>query len=583
MEKIETVIEPFELEQTSIRKGLAVKKLDLGRFKKEYTKVESSTLLTPEEKETKLKTIQTKIDNSIEEIVVLEDAKATMKAEVDDDDEKKILVALNTVRSEMFRDFKSLSYIIKEGEFVFISDRATTRAVQNVVLSKYNPTQFVEVVANILKLHISDLPPLRVKQLFMDNQRAFEDARYTIKNSLWDSNDIFLPFEHFKEFFISNFKFEPDDIQPDDSMIIDYYDQLIYSIAGGKSENIEHIELWILQKIINYQKQLTTPDLVIVADVGANGKGILMGIMKRMIPGQLVGQANTKTLNGNFNAIMLGKLLVFFDDQNNEEYSIDTIKEASGAEDMIFEPKGKDQFQGEKTYSSVFFSQQLPFKLSSDGKNDGVDRRFSVMRTNITFFETLMKNDPDLNPDNIKVCVSRIVNDTLYNRVNIAKWFKHLQDKHPQVNESFELNPLHGVDYYSFIDDQKSDMDIIWERLIVPVLKNPAGCIPIFVIKEIMAHQGGKAWKESTIHKRIKELAMRNKIDLEIKRTQFDIVYGGQTVIGTRSSATARKVVVALKNPAAKEFDWNLISEKDYDGVKSIDGKYVGDADYCFS
>src|ERR1035441_4635756 len=292
MEKIETIIEPFEFEQTNLRKALAVKKLDLGRSKKAYTKVESSTLLTPEEKETKLKAIQTEIDNSIEEIVVLEDAKATMKAEVTDDDEKKILVALNTIRSEMFRDFKSLSYIIKEGEFVFISDRATTRTVQNVVLSKYNPNQFVEVVANILKLHIADLPPLRVKQLFMDNQRAFEDVRFTIKNSLWDSTDIFLPFEHFKEFFISNFKFESDDIQPDDSMIIDYYDQLIYSIGGGKSENIEHIELWILQKIINYQKQLTTPDLVIVADVGANGKGILMGIMKRMIPGQLVGQAN---------------------------------------------------------------------------------------------------------------------------------------------------------------------------------------------------------------------------------------------------------------------------------------------------
>ena len=37
-----------------------------------------------------------------------------------------------------------------------------------------------------------------------------------------------------------------------------YFDWLMYSLSGNKKENQDHIEKWILHKIINYKKATTS-------------------------------------------------------------------------------------------------------------------------------------------------------------------------------------------------------------------------------------------------------------------------------------------------------------------------------------
>lgn len=577
----------YDVQLRTIKQNLAVEKNKRNKLKKELTKIENITGITAQQKEQMIADKQKEIDNQELVVIELEDSKAVMKAEASDEDEARIEGALTTVHSNLFEQMKSLAYVIKDGEFVFITDRSTSRYSQNVVLSHYNATQFVEWLATSLKLNISDLPPFRVKQLFIDNNRSFEEIRYTVSNSMWSDKEIYLPFSYFKDHFINQFKFEDGDINPDtDPQIIKFYEQLMYSVSGGKKENQDHLEQWIVQKVINYNKPITTPELVIVADVGGNGKGILMGIMARMFPRQLVGKANTKTLNGNFNAIMLGKLLVFFDDQNNDEYNLDSIKELSGAETMIYEPKGKDQYEAEKTHSSAFFAQKLPFRLSPDVKDDGVNRRFSVMRTNVTFFESIIKHNPEVTEANVKTFANMLINDIMFNRVNIAKWFQHLQKKHPMIDDEFELNPLHGEDYKSFLEDQKGDIENIWDRLIIPVL-NAGGCVPIFVIKECITHLGGNSpkypWTDKRINKKLKELALYNKLNVTISKERFDIVSGGVNALGLpTNSDTVQKTVVALTGSKAKlEFDWNLVSDQDYKaGLKQVDGKLIDDANF---
>jgi len=568
----------YDIELGNMRKQLAVKKHELKRLQANQKKMESIPGLSEEEKQK----LQGRIDTLLGDIITIGDAIVAMKAGADDEAESHVKTALNTVRSEVIGKDPSIAYSIKDGEFVFIGDRASTRHIQNVAMTKYNPMQFSEYLAKLLKLNISDLPHARLKQLFINNDRAFEEMRYSLNKGLWKDDEIYLPFDHYQEHFIHNFTFQDGDLEPEAAAaVLTFYDALLYSVSGGKTENQTYLEKWIVHKVVNYHKQVTTPDLIIVADIGGNGKGILMGILARMFPRQLIGRANTKTLNNNFNSIMLGKLLVFFDDQDRDKYDLETIKELSGAETMIYEPKGKDQYEAEKTHSSVFFSQKLPFRLSPNGDSGGVDRRFSIMRTNITFFDSLIAKHSDIDAANVKAKASEIINTVLYDRVNIAIWFKHLRSKYPNIDADFELDPLHGTDYETFKEDQKDDMEVVWDRLVLRTLQ-AGGLVPVFVIKEMLLHLAGKEVPEKTIKRRLKELAVLNKLNIQVERKRFDIVSGAANIVGLREHTNMQKSAVSVVGSTCTEFDWSEVSKGKFTGKPDSTGKYIADEEYIF-
>ena len=550
-------VEQLEEAKETLCKQIATTKVMVAAEKKKLTRLEKLSIEDVPDKKDRVAEQIAVIEKYVESLTELElDLKALNRTK-DDETEEKIQAALAFVASNWLPKHDTASYIISDEEFVFIEDFSDTPEKQNVLVRQMPPRAFIETLADDLKLKSWHLPVPRVKDLFNDFNRTYQMVRYSIDEQRWNKH-IYLPIRHMEKHFIDKVETTADDYS-------EFFDFLMYSLSGGKKENADHIEQWILHKIFNYTKAVTTPDIVIVGHVGGNGKGIIQAIIRLMMPSMLSGKANSKTLSGNFNAIMLGKLIVFFDDQNSSEIPLDVVKQLAGSDTMIFEPKGKDQYEGEKTHSSAWFSQIMPFPLTPAGQEGGVDRRFSIMRTNITFLESIRqhmkeKNNVDVSIEESKDLAEHVVSQILLNRIEIAKWFKHLCKKHPQVNKDFTLKPLHGEDYKYFLDRQKSSYDIIWDDLIMPEFL--AGhVVPIFIVKEIIHHLEGKTISDKTIVTKLKELAAQNKVEVEFGRTRISII-PSKSDKNTKQCSFIAKAGTGIKNNV---FDWGKVSNMPYD------------------
>lgn len=571
----------FEL-QRNIKAKVATIKMLITDKKRKITAIERLKLEDFPDKSERIKNHYEDLEKLLSELAEAEQDQKDTNRTRDDENEEKIQAALNTVAQECVDCDPTVAYVIADDEFVFVTDYSSVPEKQNVQIRTMNPKQFVKVLAKELDLKSWHLPDYRLIDLFNSRRRTFELMRYSVDPSLWKQDKIYLPIRHMEQYFIDQVSFTPEQATAV-ANTVQFFDWLMYSLSGGRAENQEHIERWILHKIINYKKAVTTPDVVIVGHVGGNGKGIIQAIVRLMLPAVLSGKANSKTLNGNFNAIMLGKLIVFFDDQNSKEIPLEVVKQLAGSETMIFEPKGKDQYEGEKTHSSAWFSNKLPFKLTPAGHEGGVDRRFSIMRTNITFLESLRKHYTELYGVELTVEQSKdhaetIVRDVLLNRLCIANWFKHLQAKHPEVDRTYTLKPLHGDDYHYFLDQQLDSLDSIFRELIVPLIKS-GGCVPVFVIKELMRHIDNHITKDKTIATRLNELASQYKLDITTSRVYVYITSGPSIRINKQCTVVHP---VGVKNWINREFDWTLISNTAYTGPVAAGHELIKENELTF-
>ena len=571
----------FEL-QRNIKSKVATIKTLITDKKRKIRETEKLKLEDFPDKSDRVRTHSTDLEQLLGQLAEAEQDQKDTNRTRDDETEEKIQAALNVVAQEFIDRDPTVAYVINDDEFVYVTDYSSVPEKQNVQIRTMNPRQFVKVLAKELDLKSWHLPDYRLIDLFNSRRRSFELMRYSIDPSLWQQNKIYLPIRHMEQYFIDQVSFTTEQ-ETAVANTVQFFDWLMYSLSGGKKENQDHIEQWILHKIINYKKAVTTPDIVIVGHVGGNGKGIIQAIVRLMLPAILSGKANSKTLNGNFNAIMLGKLIVFFDDQNSKEIPLEVVKQLAGSDTMIFEPKGKDQYEGEKTHSSAWFSQKPPFKLTPAGNEGGVDRRFSIMRTNITFLESLRKHytemySVELTVEQSKDHAETIVRDVLLNRLCIANWFRHLQSKHPEVDQNYTLKPLHGADYHYFLDQQLDSLDAIFKELIHPMI-SAGGCVPVFVIKELMRHQDGYISKDKSIHTRINELASQYKLDIVSEKTHIYIKSGPS--VSTRKQCTVIHPA-GIKNWTDKTFDWSLVSNTAYTGSVAAGQDLIKDDELVF-
>lgn len=546
----------------AIQSRIAATKNLIANAKKELRDTQKLPLEHHQDKPDRIKAIESKLENLQNTLFDLEADYKDLNRTRDDETEEKIQAALHHVRTEIIDKDASVAYIIKDKEFITITENSTVRHKQNVTIDKYDVSSFIQLLAAKTKLKSWHLPSHRVIDLFNSCDRSYKMVRFTIDSPRWNK-DVYQPISLLRDYFVDKMELTPEEDEYATSNL-HYFDWLMYSLSGGKDENKEHIERWIIQKIINYDKAVTTPDLVIVGHVGGNGKGILQAMMRIMLPAILSGNANTKTLTNNFNAIMLGKLVVFFDDQISKEIPLDVVKQLAGSDTMIFEEKGKDQYNGEKTHSSAWFSQQLPFRLTPAGQEGGVDRRFSVMRTNITFLESIRifmykQTGEFISVEDSKDFAEAIVTNVLLNRICIAKWVQHLKKKYSDIDKSYVLKALHGEDYRYFLEQQTDKLQEIFEELIEPVVKQ-GGAVPMFVIREVLRLNNEAVPHDKTLYKKINELASQHNVDIKISRCRTKIVNQDGSHVKKQGSAITAK----NNTDSSPEFEWSLVSKSDF-------------------
>jgi predicted RNA-binding protein len=572
-EKEEVLVDPtaeLEAAKLEITQQISAAKLLLKQEQKKLRGIEKLDIEVITDK-------NTRIAQQTENILKLNDAIAELEFDLksynrsrEDENEEHIQAALFKVAEWLKKD-SSAAFVIERGEYVYVDNYSITPQKPNVLFRNIEPNKFIQELAVGLGIKIWHLPAPRVIDLFNSVGRTYHMSRYSIDSRLWNSSKVYLPIKHMEPYFINR-----DEVEGEYS---EYFDWLMYSLSGGKLENQEHIERWIVHKVINYSKAVTTPDIVIVGHVGGNGKGILQAIVRLMFPASLSGKATTKTLKSQFTAILVGKLIVFFDDQDSKEISLDVVKQMAGAETMVFEEKGKDQYEAEKTHSSAWFAQELPFRLTPGGKEGGVDRRFSIMRTNITFLESIRKHyktDKPVTVEESKDVAENIVKEFLINRVEVAKWFKHLQAKYPEIDESYTLKALHGEDYQYFLDQQNLGIDKVWDKLVVPVLKE-GGAVPLFVIKELVRHL-------ETNHS---DKKIANMLRTVIDQSNMSVVVDRQYMTITPSivNKTKQFTVVrpkSLEDWTNRDFDWSLVSRTPYNSARLTGTPLIQEDDFCF-
>jgi hypothetical protein len=577
---IEEIMDPVAIlddAKEAIQKQIGATKILKKDAEKKLREIEKLNIETIPDKPQRVEEQKKVVNGLNDKLVELEIDLKNLNRTREDENEEKIQASLYTVAENWIKIDSSTAYVVEDQEFIFIRDYSNDPAEQNVQLKKLEPARFVELLAADLGVKSWHLPTHRLKDLFNEQKRTFHMSRYSINPSKWKNNHVYLPIVHMEKYFIDKMPVVLDLTDPD----LKYWDWLMYSLSGGKKQNQDHIERWILHKIKNYRKAVTTPDIVIVGHVGGNGKGIIQAIIRLMLPAMLSGKANSKTLNGNFNAIMMGKLIVFFDDQNSKEIPLEVVKQLAGADTMIFEPKGKDQYEGEKTHSSAWFNNELPFRLTPAGQEGGVDRRFSIMRTNITFLESIRYH---LNLEGVEVDVEQskdlaevIVSEKLLNRNVIGKIFKLLEQRHPEVNEDYTLKPLHGEDYQYFLEQQANSLEIIWKDLVTPIIQ-AGGCVPTFIIKELLRHMEGRSPADKTLNKRITELSQQYKIDIGSERSYIDI---------RSPKITIKKQCYIYRPKDTKKwtdhgFDWNLVSNLIYTGDQPKDHPLIHEDNLVF-
>jgi hypothetical protein len=556
-------VEELEDIEEEIVKQIADQKILIKNENKNLRRLEKLVLEHHPTKPNDIAASQDRIKNFTEKLIELEFDLKNLKRSADVENEEKISAALRRVEKSWIEQQSTTAYIITDQQFLYIADFSENPEKSNVQLRTFEPPKFIEFLANKLRLKSWHLPIPRVKDLFNTQGKTYQLSRFSIDPGLWQQGEVYLPIQHMEQFFINRVELTEQQ-WADTEAAMPFFDALMYSLSGGREENQQHIERWILHKIKNYRRAVTTPDIIIIGHVGGNGKGILQAIIRLMLPAMLSGKANSKTLNGNFNAIMLGKIIVFFDDQNSKEIPLDVVKQLAGSETMIFEPKGKDQYEGEKTHSSAWFAQKMPFRLTPAGSEGGVDRRFSIMATNITFLESLRKYYQELDGTEITVEQSKdlaeaVVSNYLLNRLCIARWFKLLEQRHPEVDNNYTLKPLHGSDYQYFLAEQSNSYDQIWKELIQPVIQ-AGGCVPMFVIKEILRHLENKIIGEKTIVSRLNKLAVENKIEIDFERCYINI----EPAVVEKAKQCSIIRPKDIKNFTNKTFDWTSVCNIPY-------------------
>jgi hypothetical protein len=271
------------------------------------------------------------------------------------------------------------------------------------------------------------------------------------------------------------------------------FDDLIYSIAGGRQENIDHIEQWVAYKYLFPEQTVNIPHVNISGIPGENGKGLFKILLKTVFTAGSVVNATSKELVNGFNAKWKDAVILVYEEMAERELPENRIKSVTGDPELSVELKGKDAFIVDANYSILFFDNNVngTVKLAGSGPN-GEDRRYSIIETNVSLPRRL-QDKYDIDEDTAKLACQSIA-DLLNSRAEVGRWINHLIEKH-RVEHMTHPPKLHGEDYWNRVNNQKTDLDTLVVDLVDAVERTQV--LPIKLMTDYVKERGGEDVKAS--------------------------------------------------------------------------------------
>lgn len=453
-----------------------------------------------------------------------------------------------------------MSYNVENNKFTYcmnmaeeVEEKDRHDGIVNPQFRSCEASRIENVLGKMIDRFIPD-SNFNIKKLFHNERMTHFQETASFLWTKWCNDKVYN-----KARIISNFWVEPDFTDHEN------YDRdldiLIYSVAGGKQENIDYLEIWPNYKYMFPERVANTPNLDICGPVGANGKGRYLEICKTIFTYGCVTPAAAKELQDGFNGSWEMSTIIYFDEPTEKELPEGKVKNATGGEEQRVERKGIDAYTADRNFSVMALSNNDlgVFKLSGGGMAS-VDRRFSVISTNIVLIDEIMRRE-NISKEQATVRVNEIAQKVKDRRI-IAKWMAHCIMKH-NIKDMQILPALHGVDYHARFEAQKNGMDQVFDKLI-PILQQNK-IMPVSIISEtvnaLLGDNQKKKLGSRAITNKFKTYLEKNRIKYSIReRVRVRILWNNEEDF----TANMGQCTVISIDDIIDCFDYSTISNTTY-------------------
>lgn len=457
-----------------------------------------------------------------------------------------------------------MSYCVENNKFVYCMDMAShikdDSGIEYVVVNPqfrmFEATRVQTVVSKLIGKYLSDSHHRLIKWFMTNDGYTHFQSTASFMTAKWSSDKVYN-----KASVISKFWVTPD-MENHEAYNKDF-DLLIYSVGGGKQENIDHLEQWPLYKYWFPERVANTPNLDICGPLGANGKGRYLEICKTIFTYGCVSPGTSKELADGFNSSWEMSTLIYFDEPTEKELPHNKVKNVTGGDEQRIEKKGIDAYTTDRNYSIMALSnnERGVFQLEGTGMA-GQDRRFSVVSTDIVLIDEIIKRE-NCTFEQATIRANEIA-QMVKDRKEVAKWMGHMLIKH-NITEMKILRPLHGEDYKKRFEGQKDRFEQIFDK-IRPILAG-TGIMPVpFLTKicDVLLNQEHKkvSVTSQSVSSKFQLYLQKHRIDFghEQKKTTKLLWNGRQT--GTLDQ---KSVFYFDKNVPVDSMEFSTICNTIYD------------------
>lgn len=447
----------------------------------------------------------------------------------------------------------NLGYLVKENKYAYCMGMEETNAnLVNPIFEFVEASKFGRVLNKMagkqLKLGTRVLAD-ELADYFQQINKDYYMTTCSFNKDKWGKNKVYNKANTITKFWVM-----PD--LADHESYDKRFDFLIRCVGGGKKENMDHLEKWLGYKYLNPDKVANTPNLDIGGYPGGNGKGRYIELAKTIFTNPCVQPAALKELMDGFNGNWELAVMLYYDEPKQDELPEGKLKQATGGEDLRIERKGVDATVADRNYNIVFVSNNPNGVVTLSGTgSSGEDRRYSVMTTSLVMVDEAIKLG--MTQEQAKVYVNEI-NNLIKNRTEVAKWLAHVIMKH-NIADISVLQPLHGNDYHARSNDQKSALDVAFDKMLPVFIRNEI--LPYEVLKQVIITLTGY---EKLSDKKLKQDWKRYLEKSKVAATYLEgtsrpkIEYTWQ---GNDNLSTV-KTIYQLDNTKKREFDLSTILKK---------------------
>lgn len=228
------------------------------------------------------------------------------------------------------------------------------------------------------------------------------------------------------------------------------FDALMYSLGGGKPENIEHLEKVIAAKWSHPENYLLPT--IVISDEGGTGKSLFAEkVLPTLFGKEMVApNVSMEEVTGQFNSHLQGKAVWFINENRADQNDQDAIKRVLGSPTLRSERKGKDATLTDNIALMIVAGNFTLGAIKLAGTE--VDRRFSIIKNDAplkTYTASLMGVDEEKAVEWMYDEGQHILSDP----TEVAKWLNSILTKHGRVKT---VIALHGEDYRSMLEGQIS-------------------------------------------------------------------------------------------------------------------------------